>query len=75
MINVTIMSARKTIFTGKAKNVILPGEWGVFEILPFHNRLISRLIDGHISVDGQLFSIARGIVKVDQNSLTALVEE
>ena len=75
MINVTIMSTIKIIFKGQAESVILPGDTGVFEIMSFHKRVLSRLLKGTIDVDGEHFPIARGIVKVDQNNITAIVEE
>ena len=75
MINVTIMSTIKVIFKGKANNVVLPGDMGVFEVMSYHKRIMSRLLRGTIDVDGQEFPIARGIAKVDQNHLLVIVEE
>lgn len=74
MLDVVIINPREIIFKGQAKSVIFPGESGVFEILPFHKRLISRLLSGRIKVDDQSFSILRGVVKVDRNKVTAAVE-
>jgi len=75
MMNVTIMSTVKVIFKGKAESVILPGDMGVFEVMSYHKRVISRLLKGSIEVDGQQFPIARGIVKVVKNHVTAVIEE
>ncbi len=75
MISVTIMSTIKTIFKGEAESVILPGDTGVFEVMSYHKRMMSRLLKGIIDVDGQEFPIARGIAKVDQNHVTIVVEE
>jgi F-type H+-transporting ATPase subunit epsilon len=74
-IDVSIVSPKKVIFSGQAKSVIIPGEEGVFEILPFHKRIISRLISGVLIVDGQQLAIKRGVVKVNQNKATIIVEE
>lgn len=75
MPNVTIMSTVKIIFKGRAESVILPGDTGVFEVMAYHKRVMSRLLKGNIDVDGRLFPIARGVVKVDKNEVTAVVEE
>ena len=75
MLNVTIMSTIKIMFKGEAESVILPGDTGGFEIMSYHKRVMSRLLKGGIDVDGQIFPIARGIVKVDQNNVMIVVEE
>ncbi|HQP10519.1 MAG TPA: hypothetical protein PKV41_03975 [Candidatus Omnitrophota bacterium] len=75
MLNVTIMSTIKIMFKGQAESVILPGDTGVFEVMSYHKRMMSRLLRGSIDVDGKEFPIARGIAKVDQNHLLAVVEE
>ena len=74
MLEVTVVSPQEVIFKGSAKSVILPGERGIFEILPFHKPLLSRLIAGRLIVDQHSFEIIRGIVKVTRNSVTAVVE-
>lgn len=74
-LDVVIVSPKKIIFKGKAKTVIVPGEMGVFEILPFHKRILSRLISGNLILDGQELPIKRGVVKFSQNRVTAIVEE
>lgn len=72
--DVTVLSPREVIFEGQAKSVILPGEKGVFEVLPFHKRILSRLISGKLFIDEQSFPVKRGIVKVNQNKVTIIVE-
>jgi len=74
-LEVTVLSPQEVMFEGKAKSIILPGEEGVFEVLPFHKRILSRLISGRLFIDEQGFSIRRGIVKVNQNEVTIIVEE
>lgn len=74
-LDVTILSPIEVIFEGKAKSIILPGEEGVFEVLPFHKRILSRLISGRLFIDEQSFPIKRGIVKVNQNKVTIIMEE
>lgn len=75
LFDVVVLSPREVIFEGQAKSVILPGEEGVFEVLPFHKRLLSRLISGKIFIDEQSFPVKRGIAKVEQNKLTIIMEE
>ena len=74
-LEVTVLNPKEIIFEGKAKSLILPGEQGVFEILPFHKRFLSRLLSGVMFIDDKNISIKRGIVKVDQNRVTVIVEE
>jgi F0F1-type ATP synthase epsilon subunit len=68
LLKVKVLSPQEVI-------VIFPGEQGVFEVLPFHKRLISRLIAGQLFVDDRAFAIKRGVVQVDQNEITVVVEE
>jgi F-type H+-transporting ATPase subunit epsilon len=75
LLKVKIFSPQEVIFEGQAKSVIFPGEQGVFEVLPFHKRLISRLVAGQLFVDDRAFPIKRGVAQVDQNNITAVVEE
>ena len=75
MLEVTIINQVKVVFEGKANSVILPGETSVFEIMPFHKSLLSRLGKGRIEVDGRFFPVSRGAVKVDQNKVTVVMEQ
>ena len=74
-IDLLILSPERLIYEGKAFNVILPGEHGVFEILPFHKRLMSRLLAGLVIIDKKVMRIKRGVVKVGLNQVTIIVEE
>ena len=75
MLNVTIMSTIKIVFKGEAESVILPGDTGVFEVMSYHKRALSRLLKGSINVDGKDFPIARGVAKVDRNNVMVVIEE
>lgn len=75
MPNINIISMSRVIFKGQAESILLPGELGVFEVMAFHKNIMSRLLKGNIEVDGQHFPIARGVVKVERNTVTAIVEE
>ena len=73
--NIALLSPKAVLFEGKAENVIVPGEEGVFEVLPFHKRLMSRLIYGTIFIEEKSYLIERGIIMVDQNKVTIIVQE
>ncbi len=75
MLDVTVVTPEKVVFEGKAKSIILPGEQGVFELLPFHKPLLSRLISGKLLIDKNAFSIRRGIVGINHNKATIIIEE
>ena len=75
LLNVSILNLSKVLFEGQAIRVIVSGEVGVFEILPFHKRIISRLITGAVVVDQQSIPIRRGVIKADQNIVTIILEE
>jgi len=73
--DVALLSTRAVLFEGEAKSVIVPGEEGVFEILPFHKRIMSRLIYGTIFIEEKSYPIERGIIMADQNKVTIIAEE
>lgn len=75
MLNVTILNTVKVVFKGPAESVIVPGDTGVFEIMSYHKRVLSRLLKGVVDVDGKEFPIARGVIKVDKNDVMIVVEE
>lgn len=75
MLDVMVISPEKVLFEGRARSVIFPGEQGVFEILPFHKPLLSRLVSGTLIIDGLTFAIHRGIVGLNHNKATVIVEE
>lgn len=75
MLDVTLISPSQVVFKGQAKSVILPGEYGVFEILLFHKPIMSRLLKGRVEIDGQSFPILRGVAKAQNNQVTAIVEQ
>lgn len=74
MLDVLVLTTKEILFEGRAYNAIFPGEMGVFEVLPFHKPLLSRLISGIITIDDLSLSVAKGIVKVQSNKVTAIVE-
>ena len=47
-----IVSPEKTIFSGEAKSVHLPGSEGYFQVLNNHAPIVSTLKKGEILIDG-----------------------
>ena len=75
MLEVLVVSPREVLFHGQARRVIVPGEQGVMEVLPFHRPLLSRLLPGVVVVDEALIPIHRGVVKVAHDHVTVIVEQ
>jgi F0F1-type ATP synthase epsilon subunit len=75
LMDVTVLSPQQIILQSGVKSVIVPGEEGVFEILPLHKRTLSRLISGKILIDQEAYPIKRGIVKIDQNKVVIIIEK
>ncbi len=75
LLDVTVFNPTKILFQGKARNVIVPGEMGTFEILPFHKCIMSRLMKGVLYIEDHPIALQRGIVKADKNSVTIIIEE
>jgi F0F1-type ATP synthase epsilon subunit len=47
----------------------------VFEVLAYHKNLLTRLISGHMILDGSGFPIKRGVAKVEKNKVMVIIEE
>lgn len=75
LLDVHVLSPGKVFYKGAAKSVVLPGEEGVFEILPFHKPILSRLISGVVYVDEKEIAVRRGIVQCLLNKVTVIIEE
>ncbi len=77
-LNVDVVSAESSIFSGKAKFVALPGEAGELGILPGHTPLISRIRPGTVKIvladsdeEVHVF-VAGGILEVQPGGVTVL---
>ena len=73
--DVLVLTLDRVIFEGKGRSLILPGEKGVLEILPYHKRLLTRLVRGPMILDGNTYPIQRGVAKVGLNEVTIIIEE
>ena len=76
-IDVDVVSAEESIFSGEAKFVALPGEAGELGILPGHTPLITRIKPGSVRIEtadgGEEFVfVAGGILEVQPNCVTVL---
>ncbi|MBK6677253.1 MAG: F0F1 ATP synthase subunit epsilon [Rhodocyclaceae bacterium] len=78
-IHVDVVSAEKSIFSGLAEFVVLPGEAGELGILPGHMPLMTRIKPGAVRVklqDGkeELIFVAGGILEVQPGLVTVLAD-
>lgn len=77
-LQLNIISAEKSIFSGKVTSVTLPGTVGGFSILPDHAPLVSSLKAGTIVyVTGDKTNetqIKSGFVEVSHNIVTVCIE-
>lgn len=76
---VEILTPEKSLFTGEAKLLQLPGADGSFEIMNNHAPLISTLSEGKIKVveangNKVFFDILGGMVEMSSNKITVLAE-
>jgi len=75
MFDVQLISTEEIVFEGKANSIVFPGEYGVFEVLPYHKPVVSRLVAGNLVIDGRLYPIRRGLVGLNHNKATIIVEK
>ena len=76
---VEILSPDKSLFSGEASMVVLPGKDGQLGILNNHAPLITILRDGTIRVEGtangaQSFPVKGGVAEVVNNKVIILAE-
>ena len=79
-IQVDVVSAEESIFSGEAEFVALPGEAGELGIYPRHTPLITRIKPGVVRIkvpgkaeDEQIF-VAGGILEVQPHVVTVLAD-
>ena len=73
-----IISAERIVFEGEATSVTLPGELGLFTVLPRHASLVSTLTPGSISYrepDGEerKVEVDGGIADIDNDVVSVCV--
>jgi F-type H+-transporting ATPase subunit epsilon len=79
-LQVDVVSAEGSIFSGEAQFVALPGESGELGILPRHTPLITRIRPGAVRIkradngDEEFVFVAGGILEVQPGSVTVLAD-
>ena len=79
-IQVDVVSAEESIFSGLATFVALPGEMGELGIYPRHTPLITRIKPGAVRIkraeggDDEFVFVAGGILEVQPDSVTVLAD-
>ncbi len=79
-IQVEVVSAEESVYSGEAEFVVLPGESGELGIYPRHTPLITRIKPGAIRIqpsgggEEQLIFVAGGILEVQPAMVTVLAD-
>ena len=79
-IQVDVVSAEESIFSGEAKFVALPGDMGELGIYPRHTPLITRIKPGTVRItradngEEELVFVAGGILEVQPDRVTVLAD-
>jgi F-type H+-transporting ATPase subunit epsilon len=79
-LQVDVVSAEGSIFSGEAKFVALPGESGELGILPRHTPLITRIKPGAVRIaradngEEEFVFVAGGILEVQPGTVTVLAD-
>jgi F-type H+-transporting ATPase subunit epsilon len=75
--NVEILTPDKTLFSGSAELLTLPGTNGSFQILENHAPIIANLAKGTLSIKTgsktENFDVKGGLVEVLKNKVVVLV--
>ena len=79
LLDVEIVTPQKTVFTGKAQSVTVPGSLAPFQILYNHAAIVSSLDQGKVRIvdsNGKdvLYSTGKGFAEVNKNLVSILVE-
>jgi F-type H+-transporting ATPase subunit epsilon len=79
-IQVDVVSAEESIFSGQATFVALPGEMGELGIYPRHTPLITRIKPGAVRIkkaeggEDEFVFVAGGILEVQPDAVTVLAD-
>ena len=77
ILKVDVVSVEKSLYSGEAKFVVLPGEAGELGILPGHTPLISRIRPGVVRIvhednSEESIFVAGGLLEVQPTHVTVL---
>lgn len=71
-----VLNPKQVVFEGDVGSVFLPGEFGEFELLPYHAPILSLLREGMIVVDWKTrIPIKKGMVRFAENECVILLEQ
>jgi F-type H+-transporting ATPase subunit epsilon len=74
---VEVLTPDKTLYTGEAEVITLPGVSGSFQIMTNHAAMIANLKAGQMEVKNgsnvETFDVAGGLVEVIHNKVVVLV--
>jgi F-type H+-transporting ATPase subunit epsilon len=79
-IQVDVVSAEESIYSGEAEFVVLPGEVGELGVYPRHTPLITRIKPGTVRIrpagggEEQLIFVAGGVLEVQPRVVTVLAD-
>ncbi len=79
-LQVNIVSAEQSIFSGEAEMVVAPGETGELGILPSHAPLLTRIKPGTVKLkiagqeEDEIIYVSGGILEVQPKALTILAD-
>ena len=79
-LQVNIVSAEQSIFSGEAEMVVAPGESGELGILPQHAPLLTRIKPGVVKVklvgkdEEEVIYVSGGVLEVQPKALTILAD-
>ncbi len=77
--HLTIARVGENLFSGEAQSAVLPGEDGIFTVLPHHEAFVSELKQGEakvVAADGQTYHFelpTPGVVEISNNQATVLL--
>lgn len=79
LLQLDIVTPEGSIFSGKVKSVILPGEDGEFGVLPGHSDILTLLNPGVIEIENEsgtkeLVAVNFGYAEVDHTSVDVLAD-
>ena len=79
VLKISVISAENMLYEGTAQSVVLPGSVFPFEVLKDHAPIITTLTEGQIVIKSGLkepvsIGVKSGVVRVDNNMITACVE-
>ena len=81
LFQLSVMTPEKTVYAGKIRSLMAPGEAGYFGILAGHAPFLSTLVQGNIRIkepDGksvEFFSTGKGFLEVLNNETTILLSQ